>query len=56
MRIGSIVMLCAALLPGLVAAFLAKVWLESQTPTPVAAVVKPATPLRTVVCSSSRPS
>lgn len=49
MRIGSIVMLGAALLLGLVAAFLAKVWLESQTPAPVSAAEKPPAPLHTVV-------
>lgn len=52
MRIGSIVMLCAALMLGLMAAFLAKVWLESQKPGPVTAIEKPATPLRTVVVAT----
>lgn len=49
MRIGSIVMLGAALVLGLTAAFLAKIWLENQTPEPVAVQERPAVPIRTVV-------
>lgn len=49
MRIGSVVMLGAALVFGLSAAFLAKMWLENQAPAPVAVQERPAVPLRTVV-------
>ncbi len=49
MRIGSIIMLSAALVLGLAAAFLVKVWLENQTPVPVAVQERPAVPVRTVV-------
>lgn len=49
MRIGSIVMLAAALVFGVSAAFLAKFWLENQTPETVAVKERPAVPLRTVV-------
>ena len=49
MRISSVVMLGAALVFGLSAAFLAKVWMENQSPTPVVAQKKPAVSLGTVV-------
>lgn len=52
MRIGSIVMLGAALVFGLAAAFLAKVWLENQTPAAPQVVERPAVPVRTVVVAT----
>jgi pilus assembly protein CpaB len=52
MRIGSIVMLGAALVFGLAATFLAKIWLENQTPPQPAVVERPAVPLRTVVVAT----
>ena len=52
MRIGSIVMLGAALVFGPAAAFLAKVWLENQTPAAPQVVERPAVPVRTVVVAT----
>lgn len=52
MRIGSVIMLGAALVFGLAAAFLAKIWLENQTPAQPAVVERPAVPLRTVVVAT----
>lgn len=52
MRIGSIVMLAAALVFGLAAAFLAKLWLETQAPEPAEARVRPDVPVNSVVVAS----
>lgn len=52
MRISSIGMMAAALVFGLAAAFLAKIWLENQTPEPVLAQQRPDLALGTVVVAS----
>lgn len=52
MRIGSVVMLVVALGFGGMAAFLAKVWLENQTPEPKVAVQRPAVKVSKVVVAT----
>ncbi|GAB4230239.1 MAG: Flp pilus assembly protein CpaB [Methyloligellaceae bacterium] len=52
MRLGNIIMLGAALVFGLAAALLAKIWLENQTPAPVAKQERPAVAMRTLVVAA----
>ena len=52
MRLGSVVMMAAALVFGLAAAFLAKIWLENQTPEPRVAKPRPAVAVRTIVVAA----